>query len=200
MTSPAGHPGRVDRDYDLIVIGPGCLLHLNDSSEVTATHLLVAAGRVPVTGGLGLDAAGIRVNERSAVAVDRHLATTVHGVYAAGDVPGLMPFTHAAYAMGRIAACNAIRRRGSLAGSFSAGGIPQVVFTDPEVAQAGLTEEQAASVRGAGRWPSSRRRPSSSAATGAAPPARHEPGSETTNAYATRIRRKRHGHPNRAHR
>jgi pyruvate/2-oxoglutarate dehydrogenase complex dihydrolipoamide dehydrogenase (E3) component len=141
--------GSVVENIEVSPNGPGCLLRLNDSSEVTAAHLLVAAGRVPVTGGLGLDAAGIRVNEQGAIAVDRHLATIAHGVYAAGDVTGLMPFTHAAYAMGRVAARNALRRRPWPLGRFSVGGIPRVVFTDPEVAQAGLTEEQAAGVRGA---------------------------------------------------
>lgn len=129
--------------------GFGFLLRLNDSSEVAATHLLVAAGRVPVTDGLGLDAAGIRVSESGAVAVDGHLATTAPGVYVAGDCTGLMPFTHAAYAMGRVAARNALRARRWPRHSFSADGIPWAVFTDPEVAQAGLTEEQAAGLRGA---------------------------------------------------
>jgi pyruvate/2-oxoglutarate dehydrogenase complex dihydrolipoamide dehydrogenase (E3) component len=129
--------------------GSGFLLRLDDSSEVAVTHLLVAAGRVPVADGLGLDAAGVRVNESGAVAVDGHLATTAPGIYAAGDCTGLMPFTHAAYAMGRVAARNALRGRRWPRDSFSADGIPWAVFTDPEVAQAGLTEEQAAGVRGA---------------------------------------------------
>jgi pyruvate/2-oxoglutarate dehydrogenase complex dihydrolipoamide dehydrogenase (E3) component len=124
--------------------GSGCLLQLHDSTEITAEKLLVAAGRVPVSDGLGLDAAGIRLDDRGAVAVGATLATTARGVYAAGDVTGLMPFTHAAYAMGRIAARNALRRRRPPE-RFSRAGIPWAVFTDPEVAQAGLTEEQAAS-------------------------------------------------------
>lgn len=55
-----------------------------------------------------------------------------------------MPFTHAAYAMGRIAARNALRKHLRPPGSFSTRGIPWVVFTDPEIAQVGMTEEQAA--------------------------------------------------------
>ena len=123
--------------------GGGFLLRLHDSTEVAAGKLLVAAGRTPVTAGLGLDAAGIRLDDRGALAVDATLATTARGVYAAGDVTGLMPFTHAAYAMGRIAARNALRKHRRLE-RFSPAGIPWAVFTDPEVAQAGLTEEQAA--------------------------------------------------------
>ena len=122
----------------------GVRLRRGGASQVAASHLLIAAGRTPVTDGLGLDSAGVRVNERGAVVTDRHLGTTAPGIYAAGDVTGLMPFTHAAYAMGRIAARNALRRHWAPPGSFSTRGIPWVVFTDPEIAQVGMTEEQAA--------------------------------------------------------
>jgi len=124
--------------------GSGILLRLHDSTEVAAGKLLVAAGRTPATAGLALDAAGVRLDDRGAVAVAAALATTARGVYAAGDVTGLMPFTHAAYAMGRIAARNALRGHRRLE-RFTAAEIPWTVFTDPEVAQAGLTQEQAAS-------------------------------------------------------
>jgi pyruvate/2-oxoglutarate dehydrogenase complex dihydrolipoamide dehydrogenase (E3) component len=129
--------------------GPGLTLHPHDTPPVVAGTLLVAAGRTPVTDGLGLDHAGVSVDERGAVITDARLATTAPGIYAAGDVTGLMPFTHAAYAMGRLAARNALRNRWSPAGRFSTRAIPWVVFTDPEVAQVGLTEEQAAAGRGA---------------------------------------------------
>jgi pyruvate/2-oxoglutarate dehydrogenase complex dihydrolipoamide dehydrogenase (E3) component len=137
--------------------GPGCVLQLRDSAPVAASRLLVAAGRTPVTEGLGLENAGVSVDAASRLVTDRHLATTAPGVYAAGDVTGLMPFTHAAYAMGRLAARNALRgsarktqwNRWSPAGSFSTAAIPWAVFTDPEVAQVGMTGDQAAAVRGA---------------------------------------------------
>jgi pyruvate/2-oxoglutarate dehydrogenase complex dihydrolipoamide dehydrogenase (E3) component len=129
--------------------GPGCLLRLHDTSEAAAEQLLIAIGRTPVTEGLGLEAAGVRTGKRGRIVTGRHLATTAPGIYAAGDVTGLMPFTHAAYAMGRIAARNALRKRWQPPGSFAAAAIPWAVFTDPEVAQAGLTEEQAARTRGA---------------------------------------------------
>jgi len=112
--------------------------------EAAGDQLLVAAGRDPVTGNLGLEAAGVRLDDRGYVVTDRHLATTAPGIYAAGDVTGRMAFTHAANAMGRLAARNALRRRWSPAGTFATTAIPWVVFTDPEVAQVGLTEAQAA--------------------------------------------------------
>jgi pyruvate/2-oxoglutarate dehydrogenase complex dihydrolipoamide dehydrogenase (E3) component len=122
----------------------GAVLALAFGEEVAADRLLVATGRQPVTSHLGLEAAGVRLDERGCLVTDRHLATTAPGIYAAGDVTGRMPFTHAAHAMGRIAARNALRRRWSPPATFTTSAIPWVVFTDPEVAQVGLAEAQAA--------------------------------------------------------
>jgi pyruvate/2-oxoglutarate dehydrogenase complex dihydrolipoamide dehydrogenase (E3) component len=112
--------------------------------EVTADRLLVATGRRPVTGQLGLAAAGVRLDERGCIVTSAHLATTAARVYAAGDVTGRMPFTHAAFAMGRLAARNALCRPWSPPAAFRVAAIPSVVLTDPEVAQVGITEAQAA--------------------------------------------------------
>jgi pyruvate/2-oxoglutarate dehydrogenase complex dihydrolipoamide dehydrogenase (E3) component len=117
---------------------------LPSGEEITAGRLLVATGRQPVAGSVGLEAAGVRLDERGHIVTDRHLATTAAGIYAAGDVTGRMPFTHAAFAMGQLAARNALRRRWSQSRTFETAAIPWVVFTDPEVAQAGLTEAEAA--------------------------------------------------------
>jgi pyruvate/2-oxoglutarate dehydrogenase complex dihydrolipoamide dehydrogenase (E3) component len=119
-------------------------LALASGEEMTADRLLVAIGRRPVTRGLDVEAAGVRLDQRGCIVTDRHLATTARGIYAAGDVTGRMPFTHAAFAMGRLAARNALRRAWSPPVAFATGAIPWVVFTDPEVAQVGLTEAQAA--------------------------------------------------------
>jgi pyruvate/2-oxoglutarate dehydrogenase complex dihydrolipoamide dehydrogenase (E3) component len=116
-------------------------LSLHDGSHVIAQRLLVAAGRVPVTDGLDLPAAGIRVDERGDIVTDDRLATTAPGVYAAGDVTGRLPFTHAAFAMGRLAAGNALSRRQH---RYRPAATPWVTFTDPEVARVGLTEAEAA--------------------------------------------------------
>ena len=112
-----------------------------DSGEVRAEHLLVAVGRRPLTEDLGLQVAGIAVDDTGAVVTDDRLRTTAAGVYAAGDVTGRMAFTHAAYAMGTLAAGNAL---GRVPSSFDSRAIPWVTFTSPEVAQVGLTEAQAA--------------------------------------------------------
>lgn len=115
------------------------------STGVTAQRLLVAVGRTPSTEGLGLAAAGIDTDDRGFIVVDKHLATTAPGSYAAGDVTGLFGHTHAAYAMGRVAAGSALHRLRRP--TFSTAAIPQVVFTDPEIATIGVSEHEVTDTR-----------------------------------------------------
>jgi pyruvate/2-oxoglutarate dehydrogenase complex dihydrolipoamide dehydrogenase (E3) component len=129
----------------------GISLVLASGEKLGADRLLVPTTRRPVTGQLGLEAAGVRLDDRGYIATGRHLATTAPGIYAAGDVTGRMPFTHAADAMGRLAARNALRRHWSPPATFATPAIPWVVFTDPEVAQVGLTEAQAAAAHAGAR-------------------------------------------------
>lgn len=118
-------------------------LLLDGGDTVAFDRILVAAGRAPRTAGIGLDGVGVRVDERGAVIVDRHLRTSVRGIYAAGDVTGLLPFTHVAAHHARVATPNALFHvRAKLSDT-----LPWVTFTDPEVARVGLTEAQAR-----GRW------------------------------------------------
>jgi pyruvate/2-oxoglutarate dehydrogenase complex dihydrolipoamide dehydrogenase (E3) component len=124
--------------------GTGVTLHLPGGETLVAERLLVATGRQAVSDGLGLEAAGVQVDQQGHVVTDKHLATTAAGIYAAGDVTGRMLFTHAAYAMGRLATRNALRSRLRPARSFRTGVIPWAVFTIPEVAQVGVTEHEAA--------------------------------------------------------
>ena len=120
--------------------GDGVRLWLGDSTAISAARLLVAVGRRPVTTDVDLAAAGIAADDRGHIRTDDRLATTAPGVYAAGDVTGRMPFTHAAFEMGRIAAGNALSRRNR---RYRPTATPWVTFTDPEVARVGLTETQA---------------------------------------------------------
>jgi len=126
----------------------GIRLTLDGGSTISASTLLVAVGRRPLTDRLQLDRAGIEVGKDGRVVTDARLRTTAQDVWAAGDVTGLLPFTHAADVMGRLAGGNAMDKgRG---GRFSTTGIPWVTFTDPEVGRVGLTEAQAAEqVKGA---------------------------------------------------
>jgi len=106
-------------------------------------QILVATGRRANTEGLGLETIGVRAGERGIV-VDAHLRTSVHGIFAAGDVTGTLPFTHVAAYQGRLAANNAFERQ--QAASYRV--IPWVIFTDPEIAHVGLTEPEARRAHG----------------------------------------------------
>ncbi len=117
---------------------------------ISARRVLIAAGRAPVTDDLDPAAAGITVDGLGHIVTDDHLATSAAGIYAAGDVTGRMPFTHAAFAMGRLAAGNALargRRR-----RYDPAATPWVTFTDPEVGRVGMTEAEAAVVGARVAW------------------------------------------------
>jgi pyruvate/2-oxoglutarate dehydrogenase complex dihydrolipoamide dehydrogenase (E3) component len=116
-------------------------LHLADGDVIVADRVLVAVGRRGATTGLGLDAAGV-ATDRGFIRVDDRLATTAGGIWAVGDVTGMLQFTHAADEMGRIATANALSRTGRR--RFDASAIPWVTFTTPEVGRVGMTETEAA--------------------------------------------------------
>jgi len=116
------------------------LLGPEGSGRVDVDRVLVATGRRPRTAGLGLDRAGVRLDERGHVVTDARLRTSNRRVYAAGDVTGNLPFTHVAGMHGSIAATNALL---GPVRSIDHERIPWVTFTDPEVAHVGLTEDQA---------------------------------------------------------
>ncbi len=102
-------------------------------------RILVATGRVPRTGRVGLDTVGVSVDERGAVIVDRRLRTSARGIYAVGDVTGRLAFTHVAAHHARVATPNALfHARGQISKT-----LPWVTFTDPEVGRVGLTESEA---------------------------------------------------------
>lgn len=108
--------------------------------HVGGTHLLVAAGRKPTTDGLGLDAARIR-HDGAGIAVNRKMKTSNRRVYAIGDVAAGQPrFTHAGNYQAGLVIRNALFRLPVRADRTA---IPHVTFTEPELAQAGLTEAQA---------------------------------------------------------
>ena len=102
---------------------------------IGGSHLLVAAGRSPVTDGLNLDAAGVRY-DKSGIAVGRNLKTSNARVYAIGEPP----FTHAANHQAGLVIRNALFRQPV---RVEADTMPHAIFTDPELAQTGLTEVQA---------------------------------------------------------
>ena len=144
---------RVER----VSASPGGRVEVDLGSEVLpAGALLVAAGRRPMLDGLDLDRAAVAWSP-DGVVVDDWLRTTQKHIYACGDALGSFQFTHYASWQAIIAVRNALlpgRSRGRLAS------VPWALFTNPEVAQVGLTEAQAreryGSVARVVRWPTER--------------------------------------------
>jgi mercuric reductase len=107
--------------------------------EVRAETLLIAAGRAPNVEDLNLEAVGVETT-RAGVSVDRHLRTSVAGIWAAGDVTGVAQLTPVAQYQARIAVADMFGADAPLA-DYSV--LPTAIFTDPEVGGVGLTEAQA---------------------------------------------------------
>ena len=115
------------------------------TKEIAASHLLVATGRMPNTGDLGLDSAGIAVDERGFIKVDDQLRTNVPHVWAIGDCNGQGAFTHTSYNDYEIVAANLLdddsRRVGDRIPAYA-------LYIDPPLGRVGMTERQ---VRESGR-------------------------------------------------
>ncbi len=111
------------------------------ASQIMVDSLLLAAGRQPTTAGLGLESVGVELDARGHVVVDDRLRTTAAGIVAAGDVTGLLPFTHSADEQARMAVSHALRKGARW--KYDPTSTPWVTFTNPEVARVGLLESQA---------------------------------------------------------
>jgi len=122
-------------------------------SEVTGSHLLLAIGRVPNTGDLGLDKAGVMVDDQGFIGVDDQLRTTVHGIWALGDCNGKGAFTHTSYNDYEIVAANLLdhdpRKVSDRITAYN-------LYIDPPLGRCGMTK---AAVRRAGKRALVGRRP-----------------------------------------
>jgi pyruvate/2-oxoglutarate dehydrogenase complex dihydrolipoamide dehydrogenase (E3) component len=120
-----------------ICVGVDCKI---GEPEIVGSHVLLAVGRRPNTGDLGLEAAGVEVDKRGYIVVDDALQTTAPGVWALGDCNGKGAFTHTAYNDFEIVAGNLIdgeKRR--LSDRITA----YALFFDPPLGRAGLSEAEA---------------------------------------------------------
>ncbi|MBA3820395.1 MAG: dihydrolipoyl dehydrogenase [Deltaproteobacteria bacterium] len=108
------------------------------TATIDADKLLLSIGRRPNTENLGLDVAGVKL-ERGFIVADDHLRTNVGGIYAIGDVIGGMMLAHKATKEGEVVAEIIAGHKAA----FDVRTIPAVVFTDPEIASTGLTEDEA---------------------------------------------------------
>lgn len=109
------------------------------TATIDADKILLSIGRRPNSEHLGLEAAGVATDKRGYVTVDDHLRTNVPGIYAIGDVIGGMMLAHKATHEGEVVAELIAGRKAAM----DVRTIPAVVFTDPEIASTGLTEDDA---------------------------------------------------------
>ncbi len=109
----------------------------DDNREITVERIVLATGRVPFTDGLQAERLGLEIHQRS-VKVDERMQTNILGVYAVGDVVGGSMLAHVAIAEGECAAVNALGGRRVM--NYKA--VPFCIYTNPEVASVGLSEEQ----------------------------------------------------------
>jgi mercuric reductase len=108
--------------------------------EFRAEQVLMAVGRTPHTNGLGLEEVGIELDAGGFIVVDDYMQTSHPRIYAAGDVTNRPKLVYVAAAAGGIAAENALNGNGR---QLDLRVLPDVIFTDPQVATVGLTEVQA---------------------------------------------------------
>ncbi|MCK4834574.1 MAG: FAD-dependent oxidoreductase [Gammaproteobacteria bacterium] len=117
---------------------------LKDGATIQAEALLVAIGRRPVVDTLGLEKANIEY-DASGIKVNRKMRTSNKNIYACGDVTGEMPLTHVAELQAGIIIANMMFR---MPKKINYDVIPAVVYTEPEVAQVGISIEQCAGLPG----------------------------------------------------
>jgi len=113
-------------------------VHLEHGGELSAERLIVATGRRPRVGGLGLEALGVKLGERGEIPIDERCRVT-DGVWAIGDVTGVSLFTHVGKYQARVAVADIAGQK--VRADYQA--VPRVVFSDPEIAAVGLTAAQA---------------------------------------------------------
>jgi len=124
-------------------IGDAVTVRCHDGRSVTSTHAVLAIGSIPNTEDIGLEVAGVNVNEWGYIDIDEHCATNVAHIYAAGDISGKLPLSSVASMQGRKAAERVM-------GGYSRGHrhvdydkAASAIFTEPEIADVGLAEAEA---------------------------------------------------------
>ncbi len=123
----------VARDGDQVTVT------LTDGRTVTGSHCLLAVGSIPNTAGIGLEEAGVKLNQAGFIEVDRVSRTSARGVYAAGDCTGVLMLASVAAMQGRIAMWHTL---GEAVSPLDLKTVSANVFTAPEIATVGVTQQQ----------------------------------------------------------
>ena len=120
-------------------VGDRVVVTLADGRTVEGSHCLMAVGSVANTTGIGLEEAGVRLDDRGFVEVDRVSRTSARGVYAAGDCTGVLMLASVAAMQGRIAMRHLL---GDAVAPLDLKTVSSNVFTDPEIATVGVTQAE----------------------------------------------------------
>ena len=112
---------------------------LTDGHTVIGSHCLLAVGSIPNTAGIGLEEAGVKLNRGGFIEVDRVSRTSARGVYAAGDCTGVLMLASVAAMQGRIAMWHTL---GEAVSPLDLKTVSANVFTAPEIATVGVTQQQ----------------------------------------------------------
>jgi len=118
--------------------GDQCIVEVQGGEPIHCDRVLLATGRVPTTGGIGLDVIGIPTDRRGFIAVNEDFQTEVKHVYAAGDCIGGMMLAHKAMEEGIIC----VERMAGIPSHMNYDVIPAIIYTHPEIASVGKTEDQ----------------------------------------------------------
>jgi NAD(P)H dehydrogenase (quinone) len=117
----------------------GVVITLADGTTVEGSHCLMAVGSVPNTAALGLETAGVEVDSRGFVTVDKVSRTSAQGVYAAGDCTGVLMLASVAAMQGRIAVWHAL---GEAVAPLNLRAVASNIFTTPEIATVGYSQAE----------------------------------------------------------
>jgi dihydrolipoamide dehydrogenase len=120
------------------VEGEECIVDVEGQDSIRCSRILLSVGRVPVTDGLGLESAGIEIDDRGKIAVDDEFRTSAEGIFAIGDVIRGPMLAHKAEEEGVACVEGIVNGHGHV--NYAA--IPGVVYTHPEIATVGKTEDE----------------------------------------------------------
>jgi dihydrolipoamide dehydrogenase len=118
--------------------GDRCVVAIKGSDPIECDRVLLATGRTPMTAGLGLEAVGIEPDRRGFLTVDDDFRTSVKTIYAAGDCIGGMMLAHKAMEEGVVC----VERMAGISAHMNYDVIPAIIYTHPEIASVGKTEDQ----------------------------------------------------------
>ncbi len=120
------------------VVGDKCIVKCKDAEPIECDRVLLSTGRVPCSNDLGLEGVGIETDKRGFIPVDENFQTAVRGLYAIGDLIGGAMLAHKASEEGIVC----VERIAGMKSHVNYNAIPAIVYTHPEIATVGKTEEQ----------------------------------------------------------